>query len=175
VCETGEHGDRRVHHWSSRDCGAGACVAVDGASGRAEVFCALTAEPDARCIEPEGASCDGSTLVSCHASHATAAARCAEGCVALQDLTDYCRENPPEEVRCVSGDGCELASPHFSAMSGNAPGPVCSASQFGPVADPATRVYAYRCEAGVLTSRRRCASACFATTACTTHCDDTPE
>ncbi len=170
VCVTGEHAARRGHLWSSRDCGDAACVAVESASGVREAFCALSSAVDPRCTEPEGASCDGAQLVACHAGRATSIATCARGCVSLDDLPDYCREDPPEHARCVTGEGCELAGPSFSATASSAPGAVCSATTFGPAADPSMHVYAYRCEGGLLTSRQRCASLCLSAADCSTSC-----
>ncbi|HET9933343.1 MAG TPA: hypothetical protein VFQ35_21715 [Polyangiaceae bacterium] len=170
VCVTGEYGGRRGHLWSSRDCGDAACVAVDGPSGVREAFCALSSDVDARCTEPEGASCDGEQLIACHVGRATSVTRCARGCVSLDDLPDYCREDPPEHARCVTGQGCELAGPAFTATAASAPGANCSAAPFGPAADPTMHVYAYRCEDGLLTARQRCASVCLSEADCSTHC-----
>jgi hypothetical protein len=169
-CASGERGAHRVNRWYSSDCSDRACVATTDASGRPQAFCALSAQPDARCVEPDGTSCDGKSLLTCRAGRATEITACAAGCIELDDFPDYCRENPPDSVRCVGGDGCELKSPGFSAMSAHAPADACSAAQFGPALDLSTKVYAYSCENGVLTRRDHCRGACLTTPECTTRC-----
>ena len=169
-CVAYEHGAGRVTRWSSTDCSDRACVATQDTSGRPQAFCALSAQTDARCVERDGASCDGNNLVACRAGRATEVAACSTACVTLDDFPDYCREKPPENVHCVSGDGCELKSPGFSAMSARAAGGTCSASAFGPALDSSSQIYSYSCENGVLTRRDRCAGACLNTAQCTTRC-----
>src|SRR6187401_3278170 len=64
-CVAYEHGAGRVTRWSSTDCSDRACVATQDTSGRPQAFCALSAQTDARCVERDGASCDGNNLVAC--------------------------------------------------------------------------------------------------------------
>ncbi|MFZ5895868.1 MAG: hypothetical protein ACOY0T_32730 [Myxococcota bacterium] len=171
VCRGEVHGSRVINVWHSDDCGDRVCLAAADPRGMPQAFCALSLEPDVRCTEPEGASCDGKLLVQCRAGRAVDISACSGTCISLDDMTDYCADNPPNEARCVSGDGCEMASTGFSATSGQAPGATCSITHFGPVTDPSTKIYAYRCVNGLLTARNRCDNACVSTAACTTHCE----
>ncbi|MGC4090700.1 MAG: hypothetical protein QM756_23075 [Polyangiaceae bacterium] len=167
-----EDGARRLMRWSSRDCGSNACVTAQAALR--EAFCALSAKPDERCEDGgDASSCDGNALVSCHLGYATDVHACSGACISLEGMTDYCREAPPAEVKCVSGDGCMLVGDRVTATSGQAPGAVCSVAEFS--APTGSKVYAYSCRDGLLVSRDLCEGSCVSTTECTTHCKELVE
>lgn len=101
---------RPTWHWrsSQRLC----CVVATGTTGEAVAFCALSAEPDPSCKEPNVTNCAGNALLECKAGYATSTRACAAECLVLDDYPDRCvGETELDPARCTT-DGylCTMAS-----------------------------------------------------------------
>ncbi len=162
-------------HWASvDDCGDGVCVIAPAAGTRpAWPFCALSGQPDARCVEADLPSCAGEVLVSCRSGYATEVQPCSAGCVTLDGQADRCGEDQAPDPACATPDGdlcLGFASSDPSRMvEGRAPSATCLDGD-ELVVSPAISVYAARCASGRLVSRTRCDTACVSSADCTTHC-----
>jgi len=171
-CVTGD----RYSYWQVQDCGTKTCVVAANRMHSSVVFCALSAEPDTRCLEADVPNCASDTLVDCTAGYATSSRPCATGCLALDDYPDRCAGEPDQATgpqRCgPDGYVCTMESGGTYAAafsSGSSPSGVCSegtlmSSTAGYV------IYNQSCEGGSIVARARCAQSCALLVDCSTTC-----
>jgi hypothetical protein len=159
--------------WSREDCGNKTCV-IGGASGSFP-FCALSANPDVRCIEADVPNCAGNTLVQCTVGYATAERTCMASCLKLDDYPDRCSEDPPTGSACMATetDSCAFVvtgNPSYTVLGAPVPTPSGSCPEGGMGAPDGSVNYSQRCQGGALVARTRCAQGCMSHADCTISC-----
>jgi hypothetical protein len=169
TCQSGESGSR----WLSEACGAKVCVVAADASGSNVAFCALSADPDARCADANVPNCAGDTLVQCTAGLATSTQACAAGCLALDDYPDRCAgEAAPDPQLCGHNEySCVTKNEFASMVMGPAlpPGGGCSEGVLASVQVGYVN-YSQHCQGDDLVARKRCSQACLIHADCSTSC-----
>ena len=179
VCGQVDDATRTI--WIKIDCGSRTCVVLPN-----EAFCAISATPDPRCVEPSTPTCDGQVLVDCHVGFAARETTCTEACISLDDTGDFCQETGQvSSLYCNNGgvSSCELTDGSITTLGSNASvgttqgAGSCTAQTLDSSSLPSTtstpsRVYAYECSGGVVVKRTRCVKQCQVNADCTSQCSD---
>lgn len=173
TCQSANESSRR-NTWSREDCGAKVCVTGTGAYG-ATAFCALSANPDARCSGGNEPACAGAALVQCTAGHATAERTCTASCLTLDDYPDRCSDDPATDSACMPAgtDSCVFVmtgNSSFTVQGAPVPTPSGSCTEGGMSAPAGSVIYSQRCQGGAIVARTRCAQGCVSHADCTTSC-----